>query len=124
MNTLGIDSFFNFLDGDATYFIKTQSKFEKDDINAYFFLNFQSFIFCFITAFSGYLFTYYSHFALYRLGPYYISKVTFRIGKKILGLRRTLKKKSKEFYYNGILRILMSNAYDICFATTIQLTYF
>ncbi|CAD8079160.1 unnamed protein product [Paramecium primaurelia] len=124
MKTLGIDAFFNSLDGEATYFIKTQSKFEKDEINAYFFLNFQSFLFCFITAYSGYLITYYSHFALYRLGPYYISKVSFGIGKKILEFRISLKKKANEFYYNGILRILMSNAYDICFATTIQLTYF
>ncbi|CAK82971.1 unnamed protein product (macronuclear) [Paramecium tetraurelia] len=124
MKTLGIDSIFNSLDGEATYFVKTQSKFEKDEINAYFFINFQSFLFCFITAYSGYLLTYYSHCALYRLGPYYISKVTFGMGKKILEFRKTLKKKAKEFYYNGILRIFMSNAYDVCFATTIQLNYF
>lgn len=40
MSTLGIDKFFNSLDGDATYVIPTLNKFEKDDINAYFFTNF------------------------------------------------------------------------------------
>ncbi|CAD8082958.1 unnamed protein product [Paramecium sonneborni] len=124
MSTLGIDEIFNSLDGDATYYIPTSYKFHKDEINAYFFTNFQSFLFCFLSAYGGYLVTKYAHLLLYRMGPYYISKVNLTIGKLIYSTRRSLKKKSKEFYYNGILRIMMSNSYDVCFAMTIQLSYF
>lgn len=95
MATFGIDKFFNSLDGDATYFIPTLNKFQKDEINAYFFTNFQSFLFCFFSAFGGYLATKYTHIALYRIGPYYISKLNLTIGKLIYSTRRNLKAKSK-----------------------------
>ncbi|CAK74085.1 unnamed protein product (macronuclear) [Paramecium tetraurelia] len=124
MSAFGIDKFFNSLDGDATYFIPTMNKFQKDEINAYFFTNFQSFLFCFTSAFGGYLATKYIHILLYKIGPYYVSKINLTIGKLIYSTRRSLKQKSKQFYYNGILRIIMSNSYDVCFATTIQLSYF
>ncbi|CAD8085417.1 unnamed protein product [Paramecium sonneborni] len=124
MAALGIDKLFDSLDGEGSYFILTTNKFLKDEINAYFLTNFQSFLFCFISAYGGYLITKHAHILLYRIGPYYISKFNLTIGKWIYSGRRSLKQKSQEFYYNGILRIIMSNSYDLCFAMTIQLSYF
>lgn len=43
-------------DGEKDYFVKTKGKFFYDDINGYFFANFQSTMICFLGLFGFYFF--------------------------------------------------------------------
>lgn len=72
-----------------------------------------------MSAYGGYWATKYSYLVLYKLGPYHVSKLPIFVGKAIYTARKSLKEKASQFYLNGIIRILMSNTYDLSFACAI-----
>ncbi|CAD8070395.1 unnamed protein product [Paramecium primaurelia] len=124
ISALKIDNLFNFIQQGENNQILRDDKFKPDDINIRFLDNFSSFIFCLITAYSGYFFFKITYMLLYQMQPYFLLKMNQTIAKGFYLIRKKFYKSSKEFHYNGILRVMMSNAYDISFAMTIQLSYF
>ncbi|CAD8044522.1 unnamed protein product [Paramecium primaurelia] len=124
MNATGISAIFSLLDGNENQFVQTSEKFLTDDINGYFYTNFQSSIFCFVGLYLGYFFAKFMTKILYRIGPYHISLSGYYAGKVIYVIRNLLRLSKQEFYYNGILRMVMSNYYDISFSVFIQLINF
>ncbi|CAD8125726.1 unnamed protein product [Paramecium sonneborni] len=117
----GFETLFNSLDGEEQYFVKTKSKFLKDDVNAYFFTNFQSFLFCILSTYLSFFSAKMLYFLLRKIQQKEIVKLGYTVGKYIIKARSLLKRKMSEFYYNALLRILLSNSYDISFACCIQL---
>ncbi|CAD8125624.1 unnamed protein product [Paramecium sonneborni] len=121
ISALGFETLFNSLDGEKQYFVQTKNKFLKDEVNAYFFTNFQSFIFCILTTYLSFFSAQILYFLLRKIQQKEIVQIGFIVGKQIIKARSLLKQKISEFYYNAILRILLSNSYDISFACAIQL---
>ncbi|CAD8105195.1 unnamed protein product [Paramecium sonneborni] len=124
MSFLGIDAIFDALDGSNQYFVTTENKFLKDQINAYFLTNFQSFLFCAIATYSSYFGAKFFYKQLQKIGQIQIVWIGFRIGKILISLKNELRIKISEFYYNSLLRLLLSNFYDLSFACAIQLAYY
>ncbi|CAD8087586.1 unnamed protein product [Paramecium primaurelia] len=124
MSAIGIDKLFAALDGSENYLVVTKYKFLKDDINAYFLINFQSFLFCFLATYLSFYSAKILHHFLKKIGHIEIKKLGFQIGKLVISTRKTLQLKISEFYYNAILRLLLSNSYDLSFACAIQLAYY
>lgn len=71
MDFFGISSLFSSVSGDNKYYIEPFGKFKNDDINAYFFPNFESNIFVICGAFLGYLMSTILVKILYKFGPYH-----------------------------------------------------
>ncbi|CAK74991.1 unnamed protein product (macronuclear) [Paramecium tetraurelia] len=124
MDATGISAIFGLLDGNEDQVVQTSEKFLADDINGYFYTNFQSSIFCLIGLYLGFFIAKFMTSLLYRIGPYHISLTGYYVGKVIYVLRNLLRQSKQEFYYNGILRMVMSNYYDISFSVFIQLVNF
>ncbi|CAD8120180.1 unnamed protein product [Paramecium sonneborni] len=121
---LRIDSFFNLIYQEEYNQPPTDIKFLNDDINVHFFANFKSFLFCMIGAYLGHFLQNLFTLFLYKIQPYILLRMNFTIAKLLYQIRKKCLQQSKEFFYNGILRIVMSNAFDISFAMTIQIAYF
>ncbi|CAD8089132.1 unnamed protein product [Paramecium sonneborni] len=124
ISALGFQKFFDALDGNGNFTIETTNKFLLDDINAYFLLNFESFLFCLITTYMSYFSAKIAYYFLNKIQQNQIDWIGFKFGKIIISFRKKLKIQIKEFYYNAILRLLLSNSYDICFACAIQVWYY
>ncbi|CAD8120370.1 unnamed protein product [Paramecium sonneborni] len=124
ISALGIDKLFAALDGSEDFIVVTNYKFLKDDINAYFLLNFQSFLFCLITTYLSFYSAQIIYHLLKKIGHIQIKQLGFTIGKLVITFRTTLQHKISEFYHNAILRLLLSNSYDLSFACAIQLAYY
>ncbi|CAD8085139.1 unnamed protein product [Paramecium primaurelia] len=124
IQAFGIDKLLNLIQQGENKEISNNDKFFNDDISVNFLDNFNSFLFCSISAYTSYLFVKYSHIYLYRINPQTIKKMNLTVAKIYIFMRKKFMQQSKQFYYNVVLRIFMSSAYDIAFAMTIQLAYF
>ncbi|CAD8162332.1 unnamed protein product [Paramecium pentaurelia] len=124
MSALGFQKLVDSLDGNRNYVIETSNKFQKDDINAYFLNNFQSFFFCIITTYLSYFAARITFGLLNQILFKEIFSLRFSIVKFLVSMRKQLQLKISEFYFNSILRLLLSNYYDISFACAIQMAYY
>ncbi|CAD8104073.1 unnamed protein product [Paramecium primaurelia] len=124
MEALGFQTFFDSLDGNRKYVIETSNKFKKDNINAYFLDNFQSFLFCLITTYFSYSAAKITYLLLNKILFKQIFILPISINKLLINTRKQLQLKISEFYFNALLRLLLSNAYDISFACAIQMAYY
>ncbi|CAD8190851.1 unnamed protein product [Paramecium octaurelia] len=123
MAALGFQKIFDYLDGSSKYVVETSNKFKKDNINAYFLTNFQSFLFCLITAYLSYSAAQLIYGLFNKMLFKKIVNWRFSILKLLINSRRQLQQKISEFYYNSLLRLMLSNSYDISFASAIQMAY-
>ncbi|CAD8120365.1 unnamed protein product [Paramecium sonneborni] len=121
---LGIDNLLNLFQQEQNNQINQDHKFAIDDINSRFLENFSSFIFCLISAYLGYFFFKITYLLLYRLQPYLLLQMNRKIASGFYLIRKQSQKICKDFHYNSIFRVIMSNAYDISFSMTLQLAYF
>ncbi|CAD8141976.1 unnamed protein product [Paramecium pentaurelia] len=124
MEFTGISSIFSIADGEEEYIVETSDKFKQDQINGYFYNNFQSSIFCFLGLFFGYIIAKSLTQFLYTLGPYQLANFGFYPTKFIYIFRNILRKSYKAFYFSAIIKMIMSNYYDISFSVFIQLNHF
>ncbi|CAD8171155.1 unnamed protein product [Paramecium pentaurelia] len=123
ISALGFDVLFNAIDGPTNYFVSTTNKFYKDDVNAYFFNNFSSIIFCIFTTYASYFSIQSICWLFYKLSENQVIILGMYISKNILKLRKKLRIQLSKFYYNGLLRLILSIQYDLCFACALQLAY-
>ncbi|CAD8055046.1 unnamed protein product [Paramecium sonneborni] len=104
-----------------TIFIQTTNKFQDDNINAFYFYNFGSSLLIFGTTFASFYIT----LALIHTINKYLHHMYDHIYliKLLQQLFRILVKFQIYFYYSGIIRIFLTNTYDILFTVLLQLYY-
>ncbi|CAD8057971.1 unnamed protein product [Paramecium sonneborni] len=104
-----------------TIFIQTTNKFLEDNINAFYFYNFGSSLLVLGTTFAS---LYVSLALIYTINKYIHHVYNhLNIIKIVQQLLRLLVKFQFYFFYSGIIRIFLTNTYDILFSVLLQLYY-
>ncbi|CAD8116378.1 unnamed protein product [Paramecium sonneborni] len=124
IQNMGINKIFNLIYQEEFYQIPNDGKILNDGINVNFLENFKSFLFCLIIAYMAYYFYKTAHLILSKFQSQLLSKLNLTLTKIYYSIRQKCLLQSKDFFYNAILRVFMSNAYDISFAMTVQIAYF
>ncbi|CAD8205977.1 unnamed protein product [Paramecium octaurelia] len=124
IQALGIDNLLDLIQQGDNSQIQVADKFVIDDISIRFLDNFSSSAFCLTTTSLGQMFFKSTQKLLYSLQPWLLQKMSLKIAKGLYLLRKKCFKSCKDFYYNGLLRIVVSNSYDVSFAIILQLAYF
>jgi hypothetical protein len=117
-----LDNIINAIDGPDEIIINPPEKFSKDGVNAYFLSNFSSSIFCILTA---YISLFAANICVKLSNSFlepYSTKMGYRFTKFFKFCSKLSKILIKSFYYNGLLRLVMSNCYDCSFSAYIQIS--
>ncbi|CAK66664.1 unnamed protein product (macronuclear) [Paramecium tetraurelia] len=103
-----------------TIFIETTNKFKEDSINAFYFYNFGISMMIFCTTFASF---YASLLLIHAINKYIHYLYNHKYFLKLTQLYRLLVRFQIYFFYSGIIRIFLTNTYEILFTVLLQLYY-